>query len=74
MVIAVLATHANFDFVVAGFPRSFQEVLREQLTLLVEVIAGPLSIHIHIHGNFSNAKGDKIGRNARSQPIYALAP
>ena len=40
-----LTPNSDLDFVMTRFPRRFQEVLRKELALFIEVIAGALPIH-----------------------------
>ena len=42
MVIAILASHPYLDLIVPRVSRSLQEVLRQELSLLIEVVPGTL--------------------------------
>lgn len=68
MVVSLLAAHADLHLVVARVPRRLEEVLRQELALLVEVIAGTL-------GTVGSAilQADTDMGDGHSQPRCAVA-
>lgn len=60
MIVTILISHSNLHLVVALIPSSFQEILREQLANLIELVAGALNTVASV----SHLRNGKMGKHA----------